>query len=135
MERQEKLIDASVIVKWFSKEENSDKALRLKEGHISQELRLIIPELSLIEVINALRYKEKDESKLKDANKTLQDIQLGIKSITKDLINKAIENALKYDITIYDSIYVSLAQMYGCPFVTADSTLYSIPNVISLENS
>ncbi len=133
MEKQKKVIDASVIFKWFSKEEDSEKALKLKEEHLSQKSSLVIPVLSIIEVINALKYKEKDENKLKEANKALKEIQLEIKNITKFLMDKAIENSFKYDISIYDSVYVALAQIHGVSLITADSALYKIPNVIPLE--
>src|SRR3989344_4453403 len=134
MEKQKKEIDASVILKWFSKEIDSDKALKLKESHLSKEFILITPEFLILEIMNALRYKEKDKNKVKEANKALQDIQLNTKLLTKELIDKAIENSYEYNITIYDSLYISLAQFNGCPLITADKELYKIPNVIPLEN-
>ena len=134
MEKQKKVIDASVILKWFSKEIDSDKALKLKESHLSKEFILITPEFLILEIMNALRYKEKDKNKVKEANKALQDIQLNTKLLTKELIDKAIENSYEYNITIYDSLYIALAQFNGCPLITADKELYKIPNVIPLEN-
>ena len=49
------------------------------------------------------------------------------------LTDKAIINSKKFDKTIYDSIYVSLAQIHGADLITADSELFKIPNVISLD--
>ncbi|MDJ0272650.1 MAG: type II toxin-antitoxin system VapC family toxin [Candidatus Caldarchaeum sp.] len=50
------VIDASVAVKWFNKEEYSDDADRLKDAHVRGRIRLAAPELLLYEVLNALRY-------------------------------------------------------------------------------
>ena len=44
---QEKVVDASVVVKWFADEEGSDRALKLRDGHIGGELSLVAPELIL----------------------------------------------------------------------------------------
>jgi len=46
---------------------------------------------------------------------------------------KTIENSVKYNITIYDALYVTLAQIHGTFLITADKKLYKIPNVIALE--
>lgn len=133
MEKQKKVVDASVILKWFSSEEDSDKALKIRDEHLSKESILIVPNFLVLEIMNALRYKEKDEKKVKEANKALQNIQLNIKPLTKELVDKAIENAYEHNITIYDALYVSLAQFNGCPLITADKELYKISNVIPLE--
>ena len=74
---QEKVVDASVVVKWFSDEEGSDRALKLRDGHIGGELSLVAPELILYEVTNALRYKPLfDSSKVSRAFHDLLEFQL-----------------------------------------------------------
>lgn len=83
MERWKKILDASVIFKWFSKETDSDKAIKLKDERLARESTLIIPNFAIIELINALKYKEKDANKLKEANKSLKQLQLKIKDVTK----------------------------------------------------
>ena len=49
------VIDASVAIKWYTREEHREKALRLREAHINGELTLTAPNLLAYEVINALR--------------------------------------------------------------------------------
>ena len=46
---------------------------------------------------------------------------------------KTIENSVRYNITVYDALYITLAQIHGTFLVTADKGLYKVPNVIALE--
>jgi len=133
MEKQEKVIDASVVVKWFSKEKNSDKAVKIKDDFLKGELSLIAPDLIISEVLNALRYKKKNEKELIFTNKTLWDFGLKLEHINQDVMSKTVENSVKYNITVYDALYITLAQIYGTFLITADKELYKIPNVIALE--
>ena len=133
MEKQKKVIDASVIVKWFLNEENSEKALKIREDHILEKTILIIPELTFIEILNALRYKGTNVQRLLDVNKSLWEMQFKVEKINSFILDKAIENSIKYNITIYDSLYVTIAQIHGTSLITADKELLKIPNSISLD--
>lgn len=133
MERQEKVIDASVIVKWFLDEKDSDKARILRTELAKENLILIVPDLLFLEVLNTLRYKMVKKDGLIEANEILSGLGLKIGRISKEIMSKVIENSIKYNITIYDAVYVTLAQMYGTFLITADKGLYKIPNVIALE--
>ena len=133
MEKQKKVVDASVIAKLFLNENGKEKALRLKNAHLSGEIELIVPELLFLEVINALHYKKNEAISLSKVNAALFNLQLSIKGIDFGLLEKSIENAVKYNITIYDSVYVSLAQIYDCEFITADKELYKVLNTVSLD--
>ena len=62
MEREVLVIDASIAVKWFNKEEYSDIADKLKNRHVRGEVVLVAPVLLLFEVANALRYNPDFES-------------------------------------------------------------------------
>jgi predicted nucleic acid-binding protein len=133
MEKPEKVIDASVVVKWFINEENSDKSIKIREDHISRKYTLIVPELMFLEVINTLRYKGFNIEKIFYINKSLWEFQFKIQKINNLLLDKAINVAIKNNISIYDAVYVTLAQLYGTFLITADKELYKIPNVIPLE--
>ena len=50
------ILDASVVVKWFSEEEYTDKALEIRERIRMGEERVIVPDLLLYELANALKY-------------------------------------------------------------------------------
>jgi len=133
MERQKKVIDASVLTKWFLEEKDSEKARLLREEHITGRSLIIIPELAYLEVLNALRFKKGTDEELRLASKILFDLNLKIEKLNQKILENTSDNAIKHNLTIYDSIYLSIAELHGIPLVTADSDLLKIPNTISLE--
>ncbi len=133
MERQKKVIDASVAVKWFLNEENSDKALGLKDSFLRGQIILIAPDLIILEILNALRYNKQKEGDLIRANRDLFELNLNLTKVSELFLIKAIENSIKYNITIYDALYVTIASIHGSVLITADKKLYRIPNVVALE--
>lgn len=126
MEGQEKVIDASVAVKWFSEEEGSDRALKLRDGHIDGKLSLVAPELILYEVTNALRYKTLfDGSKVSRAFHDLIEFQLELVPLTEDLLKASVDLAFRQRTTLYDSVYLGLGGLMEVDVVTADKRFYS----------
>jgi predicted nucleic acid-binding protein len=120
------VVDASVLVKWFlhHQEADRDRALALRDLHISGRSTIYIPELALLEVLNAIRFSPKaDEEDGETALETLQDLNLGTKAADTDLLRKANAIAWAYKITIYDALYVALAEQVGFPFITADEVM------------
>ena len=128
METEKKVVDASIIVKWFLTEPGSVQALILRDKHVAGEIILVVPELVFIEVINVLRYKNKNISELGDASKFLWDLQLTVEKLNEFFLSKAVEIAVKYQLSVYDGIYAFLSQKYGIPLVIADKQLQRIPN-------
>jgi len=115
------IIDTSVAVKWFSEEEDTDKALKLRDRYVNNEIALVATPLLICEVVNTLRYKPDFESKkLIIAIGSLYKLHLHIESITEDLLIKGAEIAFDGDVTIYDAIPVALAELYGTVCITAD---------------
>ena len=57
MEREKKVVDASVLFKLYAHEAGSDKAIMLRDAHVDGKILLIVPELIFLEVLNAMRYK------------------------------------------------------------------------------
>ncbi|MEM4186383.1 MAG: type II toxin-antitoxin system VapC family toxin [Candidatus Caldarchaeum sp.] len=57
MAQAEKIVlDASVVVKWFTKEKYSMQALAVKTKYEAGEVDIVAPQLLIYEVVNALRY-------------------------------------------------------------------------------
>jgi predicted nucleic acid-binding protein len=85
------VVDASVVTKWFSLEEDSAEALQYKESHVEGGVELIAPALLLYEVANALNYKpDFTEEDLKESMRALEDLSISIKLPTKDIMERAI---------------------------------------------
>lgn len=120
------VVDASVIVKWFlhQQEADRDRALALRDLHISGRSTIYIPRLALLEVLNAVRFSPKgDEEAGEMALETLQDLHLETKAADVNLLRKANAIAWAYKITIYDALYVALAEQVGYPLITADDVM------------
>lgn len=131
MERsEEKLIgdfvlDSSVIVKWFCQEEDTDLALKFREGYVNGDVNVAFPDLVIYEIANALRYNQKlTEDDVKNSINSLIDLGMDIIVPTKKVTESAISLAFKYDITLYDAYFVALAKELGFEFVTADDNFY-----------
>jgi predicted nucleic acid-binding protein len=126
MERQGmSVLDASVILKWFIDENDSDKAIRLREEYEANEREIVIPDFLLIEVANVLCYYPGfDSDDINDCLKTLFDMAIDIVTPTPGLLEHTIAIAKKYHITCYDALYLALAEDLGFPLITADQELY-----------
>ncbi len=120
------VVDASVLVKWFlyQQEADRDRALALRDLHISGRSTIYIPALALLEALNAVRFSPKaDEEAGETALETLQDLHLETKAADVNLLRKANAIAWAYKITIYDALYVALAEQVGYPLITADEVM------------
>lgn len=121
------VVDANVGIKLFLMEPLSEQAYTLF-AHLSDELpaQLYVPDLFFIECANILwKYARRFGYPAADA---LQDIgalaQLPLQRVAMAaLVEAALELALRYSSTAYDSAYVALAQRLGLPLITADEAL------------
>jgi predicted nucleic acid-binding protein len=120
------VIDASVLVKWFlhQQEADRDRALALRNLHTSGRSTIFIPQLALLEVLNAVRSSPKAKEEDGElALEALQDLHLETKPLESDVLRKANAIAWAYKITIYDALYVGLAEQVGYPLITADEVM------------
>lgn len=132
MERSEEklagdfVLDSSVIVKWFCQEENTELALKFREGYVNGYANIAFPDLVIYEIANALRYNQKiTEEDVKNSVNSLIDLDIDIIVPTKKVTESAISLAFKYNITLYDAYFVALAKELGFEFVTADENFYN----------
>ena len=120
------VVDASVLVKWFlyHQEADRDRALALRNLHISGRSTIYIPRLALLEVLNAIRFNPKaNEEDGETVLETLQDLNLETKAADVNLLRKANAIAWAYKITIYDALYVAFAEQVEYPLITADEVM------------
>jgi Predicted nucleic acid-binding protein, contains PIN domain len=118
------ILDTSVVVKWFSEEEFTDKALEIREKIRMGDERVIVPDLLLYELANALKYNPSfDANDVSDALTSIFDMDVNIVTPIRGIINVAVTLAFEYDITVYDAFYVALAKDLELAFITADKRL------------
>ncbi len=119
------ILDASVVIKWFKDETHKEYALKIRENFYLGINEIAVPDLLLYEISNSMRYDSKfDEDSIKQSLESIISMDIDITIPTEELINDAVDTAYKYNITVYDAIYVSLAKLMNAIFITADEKLY-----------
>jgi predicted nucleic acid-binding protein len=126
-ERFRCVVDASVSVKLFVNEPNSDLAHALF-AKLSEEppAELYVPDLFYIECTNILLiYVRRFGRPLEDSQADLADLSLlALKSTpTTVLMEDALLLASQRNLTAYDACYAVLAQQLEIPLVTADEPM------------
>jgi predicted nucleic acid-binding protein len=115
------VVDASVAVKWVLKEPDSDAARRIVE-----RAELLAPGLLWAELGNVLwrrqRLGELSPSNARDMLLTLRAIPVRTYALFP-LLPLALEIAVTIGHSIYDCIYLALADQEDCRVVTADRRL------------
>jgi predicted nucleic acid-binding protein len=123
------VIDASVALKWFLHEENSQGADDLFKAFLSGDTELLSPDVIILEVANTL-WKQVALLKnlgAQEASSIFHDfltLPLNLQS-SGGLTNQALALALMHQHAVYDMIYCALAIERNCEFVTADQVLVS----------
>ncbi len=122
MARVEKVVaDASVIVKWYNLETNTENALQLRRDYTSRRVELVAPYLAAYEVANALRYNpDFGAEDVKSAIMDLLNMQMDLRLLDEEQIQRTTELAFKHGITLYDSAYFAVAEVEDVPFYSAD---------------
>ena len=126
------VIDASVVVKWFIEEIDSDKARFLRDKFIDGKIELIVPSLLYFEVLNALKYSQLfDLSELEDAGESLENYGFKVITIKNEIRKHMIKVAVDHSISIYDASYLGLSIGLGKTFCTADEKIIKkLPSTI-----
>jgi predicted nucleic acid-binding protein len=118
------VIDASVVVKWFIEEADSDKARFLRERFIDGKVELFIPSLLYFEVMNALKYSKLfNPGELNAAGESLENYGFKVISIKNEIREQMIKVAIDHDMSIYDASYVGISITSGKILCTADEKI------------
>ncbi len=117
------VLDASVGVKWFSGQGESDvpQARSILLEHARGNIDLIVPELFFHEISNALIHKRSiTTDKLMQSVSTLAALKLSLFAVTAERLTSAVQLARVIGITEYDAFYAVAAIDNNCPLVSAN---------------
>ena len=139
MSRTEYTLDTSIAVKWFLKEEDSDKAKDLLNRHEAKEIELFVPDLLLIELANVLHYSKCYQSEelanvlhynrcygSDEITKIVTDVRqnLSVILLNDQIIDKALYLSTKFEVPVYDTVFLAVAVQSDRPLITADERMY-----------
>ncbi len=117
--------DASVAVKWFVEEQETQSALKLKQLFENGEVDLEAPSLLAYEVASALRFHPKVSLTLKQfraAREALDQMQIAREPNEREW-SMAFRLSLENTLSISDAIYIAFALRGSSKMVTADASL------------
>ena len=125
---KEYVVDTSVMVKWFSESDETDleKALKLRDDFVNNQCLIIIPDLLLYELANALRYQGKlTQDDVRESINSLIYMELEIRSFDINFLYSALKLAFEYNVTIYDAYFLALAEAAKSHLITADYRFFN----------
>ena len=136
------VIDASTAFKWVVAEADTPKAIRLRDEFRNGIHVLFAPDLFPTEIGNVLLMAERrNRIKPGQGSLFLADVFQTLPLIRRGLflLPRAYEIAYQYQATVYDCLYVALAEHEACEFIAADDKLVrklqsAFPFVISLSS-
>jgi predicted nucleic acid-binding protein len=122
------VLDASVAIKWFIPEVESESARRLFRQRMRGDLSIHVPDHFFAEMGNILWKKVRNKAL---PRRDLPDIVRAIRAIpdeaylSSDLLPGALDLAYEVKETVYDGLYLALAVALNCELVTADRRLWT----------
>lgn len=131
--------DASVILKWSLPDEpGREKALLLRDRHLSGEVPIVAPELLFYELANVLPRRWGDAAKATELFREICAVGPEKFPFEAPQWIRAMELSAHYRISAYDACYLALAQELRCRLITADERLLAqikgLPHVVHLED-
>ncbi|MDP3732945.1 MAG: type II toxin-antitoxin system VapC family toxin [Candidatus Daviesbacteria bacterium] len=126
------VIDASLAFKWFEieQEEFIEKAIKILQDHLLGKNIIVVPDLILYELSNSWSTKSRLTAKeIKIYLKDLEKYQLKLEPVNLDILNQTVDFSKKYDISVYDALYIALAKQKKCKLITSDQKLASKVNL------
>jgi predicted nucleic acid-binding protein len=139
---QDLVVDSSVVIKWIVPQAYSEKAEEVLVAYQAGELKLLAPDLLNAEVGNILwkyhRFQGLTKSDVQEALEAFKDLDWSIVP-SNLLLDDALNLAIDYGRTVYDSLFVALAIREGCQLITADERLVNavaqkLPQVVLLSS-
>jgi len=120
-----RVLDTSVVVKWFFNEEGTDRA----EAHLTELLqgstRIQVPSSLFYELANVIWTKRTEGFGEQQARRIWAELVSFPLFITdwSELLPEALAFAIRHEVAVYDAVFVVLAKQLSGDLVTADGVL------------
>jgi predicted nucleic acid-binding protein len=125
---RECVLDASIVLAWFTEDGTQSPVGRLRAEFESGELSVVAPTLINLEILNlAGRRWGWGPDALEELAEALDDLSL-------DLVEPDLTTVAKWvaaGLTAYDAAYVALAEAAAIPLITSDETILSVASRIA----
>lgn len=133
------VVDSSVIAKWVLPEADSAQAQRVISEVVLKGERLFALDLAFPEVGNAIWKRVHRRLATPDEGRQFLLSSPVHMEPAHRLLGPALEIAVKYGRSLYDSLFVALVQDLGLPGVTADEPLWQavrsdFPGIVLLRD-
>jgi predicted nucleic acid-binding protein len=115
------VIDPSVLIQGYIEDSDTQRVETLL--NTIEENELHVPDMCLVECTNVLWKQVRFHgTPLAEAQRALADLLILpiILHPVADLLDRALTIGLSYQIPVYDSVYVALAEASGYPLITVD---------------
>lgn len=117
------VVDSSVLLKWFRVDEpHAETAEALRQAYLDNRVDLTIPDLAAYEVANVMRYRFPSDAAA--AVETLFDLQIPMVRLDHTLLQRVVRSAAQYELTVYDAVFLAVAETLKLQLVTADKRFY-----------
>jgi predicted nucleic acid-binding protein len=118
------VIDPSVLIQGYIRESNSPRVMTILRGLTSSEPDILYaPEFCLVECTNILwkhvRFHGMPINTARKAVEALSNLPLTLQPVIS-ILPRALNIGLNYQLPIYDSLYIALADSLLCPLITID---------------
>ncbi len=136
------VVDSCVMAKWVLPEVDSKQAVLLYNDVVGWGKQAVVLDVGIVETANAVWKKEhRGLIPAEEARRLVMDllaIPVSIHPANKFLTN-ALNIAVKYDRSVYDALFVALADDLQLTGVTADEPLWKavnkdFPNIVLLRD-
>lgn len=117
------IIDASVALKWVLKigEEDQEKSRLLLNKHRGGKQKIVVPDLFFYEAANTLATKtELSTSEMSESLAIIFEAGLAVYHPTVKDVLQAAKLAKKYNTSVYDMLYATVAKKHKTHLITAD---------------
>jgi predicted nucleic acid-binding protein len=128
------IVDASVVVQYLITDTYTSNARALFLS-LSENDKIHVPEFCLLECANVLwkqvRFNGMTPSDADILVSELILLPLNVANLS-NVLNRALEIGLQYQLAVYDSAYIALAEKLAYPFITVDARQEQAARVVGI---